>query len=47
LECYKTPLVRGEKCDVVGPVGVLEWRVELKWELKLTESRIKLILAME
>jgi hypothetical protein len=28
-------------------VGVLEWRVELKWELKLMESRMKLMLALE
>jgi hypothetical protein len=27
--------------DVVGSMGVLEWRVELKWELKLMESRMK------
>jgi hypothetical protein len=37
----------GNTHDVVGSVGVLEWRVEVMWELKLMESRVKLILALE
>jgi hypothetical protein len=40
--------VGGEKCTWRGRFsGVLEWRVEVKWELKLMESRMKLMLASE